>query len=111
PWLVGRRARQDRAAAPEHFRCAAPKVESAEMTYQRYQDADLATAEQEVTLEHQYQGGGKAWLWIVASASAVLVVLLLLNLILVVRRRPRAVARMKLPEKLTPFTVTVLLRR
>jgi hypothetical protein len=81
------------------------------MTYQRYQDADLASAQPEVTLEHEYQGRGQAWLWAVAIPAAFLAVVALLVLVRVLRRRPRAAGGMPLPEKLTPFTVTVLLRR
>lgn len=110
-WLVELRARQDRAAAPRTFRFAASKVEGAEMTYQRYQDADLAAAGQEVSLEQEYQGRGQTWLWIAGTAAVIILALLLTALILALRRRPRAAAGMKLPQTLTPFTVTVLLRR
>ncbi len=110
-WLVELRARQDRAAAPKTFRFASPRVENAEMTYQRYQDADLAVAQQEVALENEYKGRGTAWLWIVGTSSAVLVLVLLLVMVKALRRRSGAKESMPLPDKLTPFTVTVLLRR
>src|SRR5262249_44043424 len=99
------------AAAPRRFHFAPPRVEKTEMTYQRYQDADLAAVEEEVALEHEYQGRGRAWLWVAGVTAAVLLVIVLLALGLVLRRRPRAAAGVELPEKLTPFTVTVLLRR
>jgi len=110
-WLVELRARQERALAPRTFRFASPQVVNAEMTYQRYQDADLATATAEVELEHEYQGRGTAWLWVVGTTSVVLVGILGLVLVKVLRRRPRATVGMQLPETLTPFTVTMLLRR
>ncbi len=111
-WLVELRARQDRAAAPRSFHFGTAKTEGAEMTYQRYQDADLAAAEEEVALEHEYEGHGRLWLWIGGSAAVVLVLIIgLLAVVALRRRRPRATVGVKLPEKLTPFTVTMLLRR
>jgi hypothetical protein len=110
-WLVDLRAKQDRAAAPRNFRFASPKSETAEMIYQRYQDADLIPAQQELTLENEYKGRGKLWLWVAGSASLVLVGILAVAMVLRLRRQPRAAAGMQLPHTLTPFTVTVLLRR
>ena len=110
-WLVDLRAKQDRAAAPTNFRFASPKIETAEMVYQRYQDADLVPAEQEVTLEHEYRGRGKMWFWIAGTATLVLVGILLLAIVLVFRRRPQKTAGMQLPQTITPFTVLALLRR
>jgi hypothetical protein len=110
-WLVELRASPDRAAAPGTFHFGRPRAEATEMTYQRYQDADLAAVEQEVTLEHEYRGRGKVWLWVGGSAAAVLVALVLLALVLLLRRRPRKTVGVQLPDRLTPFTVTVLLRR
>jgi hypothetical protein len=109
-WLVDLRAKPDRAAAPRTFRFAAARVEPTEMTYQRYQDADLATAQPEVALEHESQGRGRAWRWMAGGAAGLLAVVLLAALVLVLRRRPRAAVKVQLPGKLTPFTVTVLLR-
>jgi hypothetical protein len=109
-WLVSLGAKQDRAKAPSTFRFAAPRVECAEMTYQRYQDADLATAQAEISLEHEYRGRGQLWLWAVGSASTIFFVVMILVVIRLLRRRPRAAVGMQLPETLTPFTVTALLR-
>jgi hypothetical protein len=110
-WLMDLRAKQDRAAAPPSFRFASPKSDAAEMTYQRYQDADLIAAQQEVTLEHEYKGRGNGGLWIAGSASLLLVGILVVVFVRRLRRRPQAAARMQLPQTLTPFTVTMLLRR
>lgn len=109
-WLVNLRAKQNRVAPPRSFRFASAKSDAAEMTYQRYQDADLAPAEREIALEHEYEVRGRKWLWIGGAASAVLAGILLLALVLLFRRRPKATARMQLPQNLTPFTLTVLLR-
>jgi hypothetical protein len=110
-WLVELRARPDRAAAPGNFRFGTARGEVAEMTYQRYQDADLAAAEQEVALEHTYEGRGRTWQWVAAGGSVVLLAILFVVGVRVVRRRPHKAVGMQLPERLTPFTVTVLLRR
>jgi hypothetical protein len=110
-WLIDLHARQDRGSAPKTFRFGSAKGDAAEMIYQRYQDADLVAAEPEVDLEHEYRGRGKVWLWTVVSASAVLGVVVLLVVVQLLRRRPRAAAGLQLPENLTPFTVTMLLRR
>lgn len=110
-WLVELHARQDRAAAPRNFRFAASRVDGAEMTYQRYQDADLAPAAQEVALEHEYLGRGATWLWIGGSAAGLFLILLAVVLVRAWRRRPRAATGVDLPATLTPFTVTVFLRR
>jgi hypothetical protein len=80
------------------------------MTYQRYQDADLITAQPEVTLENEYKGRGRVWLWVAGIASLVLVGVLVLAIVLRLRRRPQAAAGMQLPQTLTPFTITMLLR-
>src|SRR5262249_15524825 len=70
-WMVDLRAKQDAGAGPRTFRFAAARPEGAEMTYQRYQDADLAAAEPEVSLEHEYRGRAAAWRWARAAASGV----------------------------------------
>jgi hypothetical protein len=106
-WLISLRARP--GETPTTFRFARAKPEGAEMVFQRYQDADLAGAQQEVLLENAYSGSGHRWTLV---ASGALVALLFLGAALVwrLRRRRSAVAAVALPEKLTPFTVLVLLR-
>ncbi len=79
---------------------------NAEMTYQRYLDADLINASQEVDLEAHYGQVGYLWLWR-AGAAALLVLALLGFLMFRVLRRPAQSkeARWELPKHLTPFTV------
>jgi hypothetical protein len=110
-WLVQLRARPDRATAPTTFHFAAARDKATEMTFQRYEDADLATVEKEVSLEHEYYGRSTLWLWAVAAASLGLLAVLAVVLVIMLRRRPRAQSSTQLPATLTPFTVTMLLRR
>jgi hypothetical protein len=110
-WLVDLHAKQDQAAAPATFRFGSPKLENTEMVYQRYQDADLATAQPEVELEHEYRGGGNWWPWVAGIASAALGLILLTVLVRVFVRRPQPSTPITLPEKIDPFTVTLLLQR
>jgi hypothetical protein len=110
-WMFDLRAKQDRTLAPKNFHFATPRVPTAEMTYQRYQDSDIAPAEAEVTLEREYQGRSPVWLWAMGAAVVMLAAILLLVVIKVMRRRPRAAVEVHLPETLNPFTVTMLLRR
>jgi hypothetical protein len=110
-WLVSLRARQDRAEAPKVFRFPASRVEGAEMTYQRYQDADLTNVEAEVSLERNYEGRGRGWMWAAGSGGVGLLAVAGVATALLLRRRPKAQLGMQLPPVITPFTVTVLLRR
>ena len=54
-WLVSYRAAADQPKPPATFRFASAKVDGAEMTYQRYVDADLAKVGPEVSLEERYE--------------------------------------------------------
>ncbi len=81
------------------------------MTYQRYQDADLANATPEVSLENSYGSPSRAWIyWTAAAAAAILIFAVALTLAFR-RRAPKETAPWQLPETLTPFTVLGLLRR
>jgi hypothetical protein len=96
---------------PTHFRFGKPKVEVAQMTYQRYQDADLVNVKEEVELEQAYGKRRLTWLW-AAAAAAVALVLVAAGVFVLLRKRPPAEARrFRLPERLTPFTVLGLLRQ
>jgi hypothetical protein len=110
-WLVTLKAKDGLAQAPKTFRFASSKVDDAEMTYQRYQDADLANATPEVSLEHNYGSASHAWLyWLAAGVLAALALATIL-VITLRRRAPKEASTWKVPETLTPFTVLGLLRR
>jgi len=109
-WLISYRAATDQPKPPATFRFASAKVDGAEMTYQRYVDADLAKVGPEVSLEERYEQPRYAWIWWAGGG------LLGLAFVGVVIRRlrsgpRRAVAqRFRMPEPVTPFTVLGLLR-
>lgn len=109
-WLVSLVARAGRAT-PTAFRFGASRVPGAELTYQRYVDADLATAGPEVALERQYGGGRPWWLYVAVGGGVVIVLVLGTAAVLLVRRRSRREAEVLLPGHLTPFTVLTLLQR
>jgi hypothetical protein len=107
-WLVALRARP--GEVPTSFRFARALPERAEVVYQRYQDADLVGAQPEVPLEGAYGGSGHRWVLVAAGAGLALVIAAALLVWLRRRLRGPAAARVALPQRLTPFTVLVLLR-
>jgi hypothetical protein len=110
-WLVRLETRQGQGPAPRTFQFGTALVDGTEMTYQRYQDADLANAEAVTSLEHEYSGPARVWLWVLGSSVVGAMAVMAIVLALVVRRRPRAAAGLPLPATLTPFTLLVFLRR
>ncbi len=110
-WLVTMQAKEGLAQLPTKFRFAAAKQNVAEMTYQRYEDADLATAESEISLEERYGEPTRRWLWVVGAVVGGVLVLGI-GVALWPRRKLEAVrARFKMPENITPFTVLGLLKQ
>jgi hypothetical protein len=96
---------------PTTFRFGKAKLDGTEMTYQHYQDADLANATPEMELESAYGSRNYTWVWI-ASAGGVLLLAFAIAAVLWLRRPSRKSAeRWALPEPLTPFTVLDLLQR
>lgn len=108
-WMVALAARP--GETPQSFRFGTARFDDTEMTYQHYQDADLANAEPEISLEQAYGSRDYRWLWAGAGGG----VLLLVGGFVAFRqlRKPRALVRRswELPEPLTPFTVLILLRQ
>jgi hypothetical protein len=109
-WMVTLQAKPDHV--PHNFLFGKARGKDVEMTYQRYQDADLITATAAVDLEASYGRAGHAWLW--WAAAGVLAGLCALGLILYFAlRKPKArmVVRWHLPDRLTPFNVLTILNR
>jgi hypothetical protein len=109
-WQVTLRARPGQEA-PRAFRFGKAKDQSAKMVYQRYNDADLVSVGQEVSLEEQYGRAGTAWVWWAAAGGAGLLALGVGALVLLRRPKARSEGRWRLPEPLTPFTALGLLER
>lgn len=111
-WLVDLRARGDRTSSPSTFHFGSAKNPDAEMIYQRYQDADLANAEAEVSLENSYRGRHPGWLWGGIALGIALITGLLFAFGRLFRKPVKqTTGQYQLPNHLTPFTVTALLRQ
>jgi uncharacterized protein (DUF2267 family) len=110
-WMVTLTAANTVANMPKQFAFAAPKVDLAESVFQRYADADLVAATQEVTLGEIYGKPSRAWLWWLGGS--VLGACLLGMATLWYFRRPKASQStdLAIPEKLTPFTLLSLLEK
>lgn len=111
-WTLTLRAKDESGALPERFEFGDPKVDAASSEYFRYVDADLASVERIVPLEHRY--GEKrtnwfAWIGAVVAAGSVAGFVALRA-----RKRPAAERderRFRTPESPTAFNVLGLLRQ
>lgn len=107
-WVVDLAVDDAEAGPPAEFHFASIEVDPAEVTYQRYDDADLAEVGPVISLEERYGGRDLDWLW---AAGGVVVVVLVAAL--AIAMRPKAAAHvpdsLRIPEPLTPFTVLGLL--
>jgi hypothetical protein len=110
-WRVTYRAAASQSKPPSAFRFASANVDTAEMTFQRYVDADLAKVGPVVTLQERYEQERYGWLWwcgggLLALAFAVVA-------IQVLQSGPKRVARSRfhIPELVTPFSMLGLLRQ
>ncbi|QDV09762.1 hypothetical protein Poly30_53220 [Planctomycetes bacterium Poly30] len=108
-WLVEMKAKEG-VGKPQNFRFAAPTDESIQTLYQRYDDADLMTAELEVNLEHAYETKKPfdwRWLLLIPGLAAVFWMLWAV----VKGDRPAEAAKgLQVPDDVTPFTVLNLLQ-
>jgi hypothetical protein len=109
-WLVSLAGRKDLTERPKTFEFPKLKADGAQVTYQRYQDADLATVERVVSLEQQYGDVRRPWVWAIAALAPLGLAAVFAARALSRRRRPQAESRFALPETITPFTVLSLLR-
>lgn len=104
-WTV--KLRPQAGERPTEFRFGVAKIDGARTVYQRYDDADLVTAQPVVALEVGLVDRATRWWWGVLPLA-----LALLGLWAFRRRRapaaPRPTGR-RLPERITPFTVLGLL--
>jgi len=111
-WMVAMEAKQDLEELPETFEFGAVRNAKAEMEYQRFVDADLASVGANISLEESYGKTNTAgfWTWALRvallSAAGIAVFKYL-------RRRPTGdvdTTRYRMPETVSPFTVIGLLK-
>ncbi|QDT41944.1 hypothetical protein Pan241w_20240 [Gimesia alba] len=109
-WMVSMEARPDLTKHPESFSFGLPKLKEHEVTYQRFDDADLVSVEPEIMLQQEYGTPERSWILPITGVVAVL--LLILIIFKLSTRKPQTVtaARYQVPEHITPFTVLGLLK-
>ncbi len=110
-WLVTMQAKDGLTRLPTRFRFAAARQGVAEMTYQRYEDADLATAEPEISLAERYGEPTRRWPWVVGAVVGGVLVLGVVVALWPRRKLQITRARFQMPEAITPFTVLGLLKQ
>ncbi len=114
-WTMTFAARNDLKRLPEGFTFASVRAgnDEAELTYQRFVDADLATVGPTVVFEERYGevAGSGPLPWLVGLA--VLVVLVLGGRHAQARRNAARIVpqRFRIPDELSPFSVLGLLRQ
>ncbi|MBX3441434.1 MAG: hypothetical protein KF774_03435 [Planctomyces sp.] len=110
-WTITYEGRKDLAALPTSFAFPTPKVDTAETTFLRYEDADLKSVDPVVALVQQYGETQKRWPWFLAGGACLALALFLFAQAL--RQKPAAgpLAASAVPERLTPFTLLTLLRK
>ena len=110
-WTLTMQAKDDNTALPEAFTFGKPTVDTAEVEWQRFVDADLASVEQTIALEYDY-GDTKAPIetWIVVGIIGLCLIAVLTSLAFMPKTAETKVARFQMPEEVTPFTVLGLLR-
>jgi chemotaxis protein histidine kinase CheA len=109
-WLITLAGRKDLAEKPKTFEFPEAKLDDAESTFQRYNDADLAMVERVVSLEQQYGAVRRPWLWgLVALVPLGLAAIFGVKM-LSRRGQPEEESRFKVPQTITPFSVLALLK-
>ncbi len=109
-WLVSFKASKAGQELPESFQFATPQVETKEVFYQRYVDADLASVDNIVSLEQEYGNNEYAWSnWLMLALGVIVIIGPFI--FLATRSSQPQLQRSALPERITPFTVLQLLRQ
>jgi hypothetical protein len=110
-WMVTYAGRKDLAALPTTFHFPEPTADATEVTYLRYDDADLKSVDPVVSLEQQYGQVRRIWPWAVAAGVLILLAAVLGWRAWRRRRVETGEGGLHLPQTLTPFNVLSLLRR
>ena len=107
-WTVKMEAKDNEVAKVFTFPSAT--IPTAEIAFQRYDDADLIEVESSVSLQANYAATNYGWLWVLATVGIGIVGLAWA--IAARSRRPETTAghsRFQMPEEITPFSVLGLL--
>ena len=109
-WLIDLKAKEGVTEA-KNFRFAEPKVADAQSVYQRYDDADLVTADIDVNLLANYgDEKGFPWMWLLGGMGVLVLGFAGFKTLGGLPEEP-AEESMVLPAEITPFTVIGLLRK
>lgn len=109
-WMVSMEARPDLTKHPEAFTFGLPKNEEHEVTYQRFDDADLVSVEPEIKLQQEYGTPEQSWVMPILGGLAALLVLGIIIKLVTQKTDTISTARYQMPEHVTPFTVLGLLK-
>lgn len=109
-WMVSMEARPDLTKHPEAFTFGLPKNQEHEVTYQRFDDADLVSVEPEIMLQQEYGTPERSWLLPILGGIALLLLLGMAFKLVTRETQTVTTARYQMPEHVTPFTVLGLLK-
>lgn len=98
--------------APKQVRFPKALVPTSEIVYQRYNDADLVPAKEEVVLGEVYAAPKSMWWWLAIPAGIVLLLIAGIVAWLLLRQAETTAERpLAIPENLTPFALLDLLEK
>ncbi len=107
-WLIALEP-EDGGATPGSFRFGTPKLEDMATTYKRYDDADLETVTAEIALRRGPIGSNPWWAWILVGAGLALYLAWFFFAKPAEGDAAQRDGGLRMPEKVTPFTVLALL--
>lgn len=113
-WMIELKAKEDLKSSPTTFEFAKAKTDTEEFVFQRYQDADLATASPKISLEQQYGEPPNNWIRGTLIFAAMIVLAIAVYRILFANQggdTAEETAAFQIPNEVTPFSIVTLLRR
>mgnify|MGYP007073185805 FL=1 len=108
-WLLSMQPESGRR--PGRFRFGRPARDDVTAVFQRYDDADLETVSAEVALAGALRARDPFWIWIAIGAAAVLYFVWLFFTRPGRRASGHAREELRMPTKVTPFSVLALLQQ
>ena len=110
-WQIEFKTAANATLAPKEFTFALPQDDENQMTYQRYDDADLVPAAQLISLEKTYKVTNyQRFVWLAAAIVGV-AALFFAAWRFLRRQRPTVSRGIAIPDPLTPFTLLGFLRQ